>query len=136
MPIHEIVNGAMKGKFQEKLIKIAGIKSIEETHLTDKHGRFLFLTLKLVKTQVKREVESIIQRLHFKSCPPYWEHIPEYCRKPSETQYFSLTQQLFKKKLNQSHKWKILFYGKNNKRNYIVLFSNPCPQIFPKLPTI
>ena len=60
----------MKHKVEDKLNKIPGIKSIEETHLTERNGKWLLLTTKVNKENVKREVEEILHGLKLKLMNP------------------------------------------------------------------
>ena len=55
---------------EDKLKKIPGIKSIEETHLTERNGKWLLLTTKVNKENVKREVEEILHGLKLKLMNP------------------------------------------------------------------
>ena len=61
--IHDISKGGMKEKAEERLNKIPGIKSIEETHFTARNGKWLLLTSKKDKEKLKREVERILNGL-------------------------------------------------------------------------
>ena len=53
----------MKGKVEGKLYKMLGLKSIEENHLTERNGKWLILTTKASKDQVKHDVEKILSGL-------------------------------------------------------------------------
>ena len=70
VPIHRISKEGMKDKTQEKLIQIPGIRSIEETYLTEKNGKWLLLTSKRDKEQVKKEAEKILNGITLKLMTP------------------------------------------------------------------
>ena len=63
----------MKEKVEEKLLKVAGISRLEETHMTEQKRKWLVVTNKACKPQVKREVERILKgvTLHIMINPTY-----------------------------------------------------------------
>ena len=55
IPIHGVTKIVMKEKVEEKLLKVAGISRLEETHMTEQKRKWLVVTNKACKPQVKRE---------------------------------------------------------------------------------
>ena len=45
----------MKEIFEEKLLKVVGVSRLKETHKTEQKGKWLVVTNKACKPQVKRE---------------------------------------------------------------------------------
>ena len=60
IPIHGVTKSAMREKVEEKLLKVAGISRLEETHMTELKGKWLVVNNKECKAQVKKEVERIL----------------------------------------------------------------------------
>ena len=61
IPIHGVTKSAMKEKVEEKLLKVAEISRLEETHMIEQKGKWLVVTKNACKAQVKREVERILK---------------------------------------------------------------------------
>ena len=61
IPIHGVTKNAMREKVKEKLLKVAGISRLGETHMTEMKGKQLVVTNKARKSQVKRDVERILK---------------------------------------------------------------------------
>ena len=49
IPIHGVTKSAMKKKAKKKLLKVAGISRLEETHMTELKGKWLKVTNKECK---------------------------------------------------------------------------------------
>jgi len=61
IPIHGVTKSATREKVEEKLLKVAGISRLEEIHMTELKGKWLVVTSKECKAQVKRGVERILK---------------------------------------------------------------------------
>ena len=56
-----LLKNAMREKVEEKLLKVARISRLEKTNMTEQKGKWLVVTNKACKAQVKREVERILK---------------------------------------------------------------------------
>ena len=76
IPIYGVTKAAMRDKVQEKLRQVAGISGIEETHLTMDKGKWLVVTNKACKNQVKKEVDRILREMTLKIITPEYNNQP------------------------------------------------------------
>lgn len=60
IPIYDRTKTAIIDKVEELLLQIIGVSSIEETHLYKNKGKWLVITSKDCKYQVKTEVDRIL----------------------------------------------------------------------------
>ena len=75
----------MREKVEEKLLKVAGISRLEETHMTEQKGKWLVVTNKACKSQVKREVERIIKGVIFADNASDVYATRNYCERTSQS---------------------------------------------------
>ena len=61
VPIKGISKEGIQEKAEEKLYKTSELRSIKETHFTKINGKWLLLTSKRDKGQVKREAEKLLK---------------------------------------------------------------------------
>ena len=52
--IREVTKIVMKEKVKERVLKVAGVSRLEETHMTEQKGKWNVVTNKDCKQQVKR----------------------------------------------------------------------------------
>ena len=76
IPIYGVTKTAMIDKVQDKLRQVAGISGIEETHLTIDKGKWLVVTNKACKNQVKKEVDRILRETTLKIIAPEYNNQP------------------------------------------------------------
>ena len=70
IPIYGVTKTAMTDKVEEKLLQVAGISGVEDTHLYLDKGKWIVITNKTYKTQVKKEVDRILRNITLKITPP------------------------------------------------------------------
>ena len=66
----------MIDKVHKKLRQVAGILGVEETHLTLDKGKWLVVTNKACKHQVKKEVDRILRKMTLKIIAPDYNNQP------------------------------------------------------------
>ena len=133
IPIHGVTETAMKEKVEEKLLKVAGISRIDETRMAEQKGKQLVVTNKAYKTQVKREVERILQELTLYIMHPTYTQ-PRTISKEHQNHTFvmyTLDLQTATKDCPDITNVATLF---QSQRNFIALFNALDNETYPKLP--
>ena len=74
--IYGVTKIAMIEKVHEKLRQVAGISGVEETHLTRDKGKWLVVTNKVCKNQVKKKVDRILREITLKIIAPEYNNQP------------------------------------------------------------
>ena len=75
-PNYSVTKTVMTDKVEGKLLKVAGISSVENTHLSQNKGQWLVVTRKAYKTQVKTEVDHILRGMTLHIISPTYNDIP------------------------------------------------------------
>ena len=70
IPNDGVTTTTMRKKVEDKLLKVVGISRIEETYMTTIKGKWLVVTHKLCKPQLKREVERILHWITLQTIHP------------------------------------------------------------------
>ena len=61
IPIYSVTKIAIIDKVEKKILEVAGISSVEETHISQDKEYFLVVTSKAYKIQVKIEADHILR---------------------------------------------------------------------------
>ena len=133
IPIHGVTETAMKEKVEEKLLKVAGISRIDETRMTEQKRKWLVVTNKAYNTQVKREVERILQELTLYIMHPIYTQ-PSTISKEHKNHtlvMYILDLQTATEDCPDITNVATLF---QSQRNFIALFNALDNETYPKLP--
>ena len=96
IPIHGVTKNLMRDKVEEKLLKVVGISKLEKTHMTELKGKWLVVTNKECKSQVKREVERMLKGVTLQIIHPTYtqqETIAKEHRNPTLVTYVLALQE-------------------------------------------
>lgn len=70
IPIYEVTKTAMTDKVKDKLLQVASISSVEGPYLSRDKGKWIVVTIKTLKTQLKKEVNHILREMTLKIISP------------------------------------------------------------------
>ena len=133
IPSHGVTKSAMRKKVEEKLLKVAGISRLEETHMTELKDKWLVVTNKECKTQVKREAERILKGVTLQIMNPTYSqpgNIAKEHRNPILVTYAAALQIAAENGPEITNVATPL----QSKRNCIVLFNALDTELYPRQP--
>ena len=70
IPIYEVTKTAMTDKVKEKLLQVSSVSSVEGPYLSRDKGKWIVVTIKTLKTQLKKEVNHILREITLKIISP------------------------------------------------------------------
>ena len=131
IPIYGVTKLAMNDKVYDKLRQVAGISGIEETHLTLDKGKWLVVTNKACKTQVKKEVDRLLREMTLKIIAPEYNNQPGTIsrehRNPTLVSYAAMLQ----KETENGPTIKNVATPRQSKRPCVVLYG--ANNVFPPI---
>ena len=123
----------MREKVKEKLLKVPGISRLEETHMTELKIKWIVVTNKECKAQIKREVDRIIKSVTLQIMHPTYPQpgtIAKVHRDATLVTYAAALQEVAENVLEITN----VATPCQSKRYCIVLFNTLNTESYPRLP--
>ena len=76
IPIYRVTKATRTYKVQDNFLQVADISTVKDTHLSLDKGKWLVVTSKSCKDQVKKEVDHIYREVTLKIIAPEYNNQP------------------------------------------------------------
>ena len=133
IPIHSVTKSTMREKVKEKLLKVPGISRLEETQMTELKIKWIVVTNKECKAQIKREVDRIIKSVTLQIIHPTYTQpgtIAKVHRDATLVTYAAALQEVAENGPEITN----VATPYQSKRYCIVLFNTLDTESYPRLP--